>query len=57
MFDLKQFLGQFFKRKSPGSLRDLLSKEEFLRFKIVQKEMSLRKAKTELANFLRKGKK
>lgn len=51
------FLKQFFKRKSPGTLKGLLSKEEFLRFSIIQKEMSLEKAKTELAKFLKKGKK
>lgn len=52
-------LKKFFKRKKPDSqdLSKLLSKEEFLRFKIIQQEISLRKAKTELTKFLKKGKK
>jgi len=54
MFD---FLKGIFKRKNPGNLEGLLSKEELLRFSIIQKEMSLEKAKTELAKFLKKGKK
>lgn len=58
MFNFKKFL----KKEGPKTLEQmfksaLLSKEEFLRFKIIQKEMSLRKAKLELARFLKKGKK
>lgn len=57
MFDFKKFL----KKEEPKTLEQmfkskLLSEEEFLRFRIVQKEMSLRKVKTKLAKFL-KGKK
>jgi len=58
MFDFKKFL----KRETPQTLEQmfksaLLSREEFLRFKIIQKEMSLRKAKKELADFLKKSRK
>ena len=48
---------KLFKKKNSETLKRLLSKEEFLRFSIVQKEISLEKAKTELAKFLKKSKK
>lgn len=55
MFDFKQFFKR--KRKNSETLKGLLSQEEFLRFSIIQKEIILEKAKTELAKFLKKGKK
>lgn len=45
------------KKPDPKDISKLLSEEEFLRFKIIQQEISLRKAKSELAKFLKKGKK
>ena len=49
------------KKKNPQNLKEmfntgLLSKEEFLRFTIVQKQSSLDKAKKELLEFLKKKK-
>jgi len=46
----------FLKKEKPV-LKTLLSEEEFLRFSIIQKEMSLAKAKKELEKFLKKRKK
>lgn len=45
------------KKTDKKEIKKLLSKEEFLRFKIIQEEISLLKAKTDLAKFLKKRKK
>ena len=45
------------KKTDPKEISKLLSKEEFLRFKIIQQEIILRKSKLDLAKFLKKGKK
>jgi hypothetical protein len=45
------------KNKNKPGLKELLTKEEFLRFTIIQKEISLEKLKTELKNFLKKNEK
>jgi len=49
------------KKKKPETLKEmfgagLLSKEEFLRFTVVQKQSSLDKAKKELLTYLKKKK-
>lgn len=59
--------GQWLKRtfsqnKKPKNLKEfyeagLLSKEEFLRFKITKQQMALDVSKRKLLNFLKKGKK
>lgn len=51
----------FGKKKKPETLEEMLkagliSKEEFLRFTIVQKQSSLDKAKKELLKFLKRKK-
>ncbi|GAH91385.1 unnamed protein product [marine sediment metagenome] len=61
---MTNFLKKFLKKekKDPIGLKKaldlgLISKEEFLRFTIIKKGVSLEKAKTELKNFLKKQKK
>ena len=62
-FEFGQWLKGFFgQKKKPKNLEGLLksgllSKEEFLRFKITRQQMILDKAKKELLKFLKKGKK
>lgn len=56
---LNKILGK--NKNTPKDLKDFLakgfiSKEEFFRFTIVQKQASLDKAKKELLNFLKKKK-
>lgn len=60
---LSMWLDKIFnkKKKRPENLKEwldkgLISKEEFLRFTIVQKQSTLDKAKKELLEFLKKKK-
>lgn len=57
---LKKFLNK--NKKQPKNLKEmldagLLTKEEFLRFRITKQQALLEKSKKELLEFLKKGKK
>jgi len=59
---LKKISKNFLKKKPDEDLKEmlkkgLLSKEEFLRFTIVRKQISLEKSKIELKSFLKKVRK
>ena len=47
-------ISELLKRKKIYNVKDLLTQEEFLRFTIIQKEISLEKVKKDYANFLKK---
>lgn len=47
-------ISKLLKRKKIYDVKDLLTQEEFLRFTIIQKEISLEKVKKDYANFLKK---
>ena len=47
-------ISNLLKRKKIYNVKDLLTQEEFLRFTIIQKEISLEKVKKDYANFLKK---